>query len=97
MGINPMGFTLAPHLSARDRSNIRNMTGYESDSELREVEAECLKRFRLKGREIQGAHPEWSERICFAKAVEQLPRTADKYGFATQLLRSRGHAALPLR
>jgi hypothetical protein len=73
------------------------MTGYESDSELREIEAEALKRFRLKGREIQGAHPEWSERICFARAVEQLPKTADKYAFATQLLRSRGHAALPLR
>jgi hypothetical protein len=73
------------------------MTGFESDSELREIEGECLKRFRLKSRELQSAHPEWNAQICFARAVEQLPKTTDKYAFATQMLRSRGHAALPLR
>lgn len=73
------------------------MTGYESESELREVEVECLRRFKNKAAEIKAANPTMKSNIAFAKAVTQLPRTAERYSFATQMLRNRGIASLPLR
>ncbi len=73
------------------------MTGYESVSELQEIEAECLKRFRAKAAEIRGAHPEMTASIAFARAVQALPKSADRYAYARQLLQMRGVAAMPLR
>jgi hypothetical protein len=69
----------------------------ESISELQEVEAECLRRFRAKAAEIKAQHPEWNQQIAFAKAVTALPRTADKYQYARQRLMFAGIPALPLR
>ena len=69
----------------------------ESISELQEVEADCIRRFRAKAAEIRSAHPELSAQIAFARAVQALPRTADKYQGARQRLQWAGFPALPLR
>jgi hypothetical protein len=73
------------------------MTGYETNEELREVERECLARFRVKAAEMKAQNPGLKASYAFAKAVTELPRTADKYAFATQCLRNRGIPSLPLR
>jgi hypothetical protein len=69
----------------------------ESIDELRQVEAECIRRFRAKASEIRAAHPELSAQIAFARAVQALPRTADRYHFARQRLQFCGIPSLPLR
>jgi hypothetical protein len=69
----------------------------ESIAELQQVEAECIRRFRQKAAEIREQHPELSAQIAFARAVQALPKTADKYQAARQRLQWAGYPALPLR
>jgi hypothetical protein len=69
----------------------------ESIAELQEIERQCIARFRRKAAEIRAANPELSAQIAYARAVESLPRTADKYQVARQRLQWAGYPALPLR
>ena len=69
----------------------------EGIEELQATEAECIKRFRQKASEIRAQHPELSPQIAFARAVQALPRTADRYQGARQRLQWAGYPALPLR
>jgi hypothetical protein len=78
-------------------ARLQQHRGMETIEELQATEAECLKRFRLRASEIRAQHPEMSASICFAKAVTQLVRTADRYQHARMLLQWRGVPALPLR
>ncbi len=50
----------------------------ESISELQEVEAGCIRRFRQKAAEIKAQHPELSAQVACALAVTALPKTADR-------------------
>jgi hypothetical protein len=70
---------------------------YESVEQLQRTEAECLQRFRSKASQLQVQHPEWSASICFSKAVEQLPRSAEKYQLTRHRLLMSGVGPLPLR
>jgi hypothetical protein len=65
--------------------------------EWQRVEGEALRRFRAKATEIRSAHPDWSQQFCFSKAVESLPRSAEKYLYVTQRLRMAGITLQPLR
>jgi hypothetical protein len=69
----------------------------ESLTEFRATERECISRFRKKSDEIRAAHPELSAQIAFARAVQALPKTADRYQYARQRLQYAGIPALPLR
>jgi hypothetical protein len=69
----------------------------EGIAELQQVEAECIRRFRAKAAEIKAQNPELSAQIAYARAVEALPKTADKYQFARSRLQWAGIPALPLR
>ena len=69
----------------------------EGIEQFQEDERECVKRFRQKAQEIRAAHPELSAQIAFARAVQSLPRTAEKYSYARQRLQFCGIPALPLR
>jgi hypothetical protein len=69
----------------------------ESIAELQEIERECIARFRQKAAQIRAQNPELSAQIAYARAVEALPRTADKYQVARQRLQWAGIPALPLR
>jgi hypothetical protein len=70
---------------------------YETTEQLQHTEAECIRRFRVKASEIRAQHPEWTQEICFAKAVSQLPKTAEKYQFTRHRLLMSGVGPLPLR
>jgi hypothetical protein len=65
--------------------------------ELQQTEAECVRRFRQKAEAIRAQHPELSSQICFARAVELLPKTAERYQHARHRLLMMGIEALPLR
>ena len=69
----------------------------EGIEQFQEDERECLKRFRAKANEIRAANPEMTASIAFAKAVQSLPRTADRYQYARQRLQFAGIPAQPLR
>jgi hypothetical protein len=69
----------------------------ESIDELQQVEAECVQRFRAKAAEVKAQHPELSQQIAFARAVQALPKTADRYQYVRQRLQWAGIPALPLR
>jgi hypothetical protein len=69
----------------------------ESIESLQETEMECLRRFRAKAAEIRAANPMMTAQVAFVKAVESLPRTADRYQSARMMLQWRGIEALPLR
>jgi hypothetical protein len=69
----------------------------ESIDELVETEKECIRRFRAKAAQIKTEHPELSQQIAYARAIQALPKTADRYAGVRQLLQWRGIAALPLR
>jgi hypothetical protein len=69
----------------------------ESVEQLQATEAECLRRFRERAAQIRSEHPELSSQIAFARAVQALPKTADRYQSVRQLLQWRGIPALPLR
>jgi hypothetical protein len=65
--------------------------------ELQQTEAECVRRFRAKADAIRAQHPELSSQICFARAVEALAKTAERYQYVRHRLLMMGIAALPLR
>jgi hypothetical protein len=65
--------------------------------QLQQTEAECLRRFRKKAAQIQALNPQMTAAVAFAKAVEQLPRTAERYQHTRHRLLMAGIAALPLR
>ena len=69
----------------------------EGIEQFQEDERECVKRFRQKAQEIRAANPQLSPQIAFARAVQALPRTAEKYSYARQRLQFCGIPALPLR
>jgi hypothetical protein len=69
----------------------------ESISELQQVEAECIRRFRQKAAQIKAEHPELSQQIAYARAIQALPKTADKYQAVRQRLQWAGYPAQPLR
>jgi hypothetical protein len=69
----------------------------ESIDALQAVERECIARFRKRAAKISAANPQMTPQVAYAKAVESLPRTADKYQYARQRLTFCGVAALPLR
>jgi hypothetical protein len=69
----------------------------ESLSELREVERLCIAKFRQRAGEIKAQHPEWSQQTCFAKAIESLPKTSNKYLQTRDRLLWMGAPSLPLR
>jgi hypothetical protein len=64
---------------------------------LQATEAEALARFRKRATELRTAHPDWSPRFCFSKAIEGLPATTQKYLYTIERLKAAGVAALPLR
>jgi hypothetical protein len=69
----------------------------ESIDQLQAVERECIARFRAKAAEIKAQHPELSGQIAYARAIQALPKTADKYQACRQRLQWAGYPALPLR
>jgi hypothetical protein len=69
----------------------------QSISELQQVEAECVRRFRKKAAQIKAEHPELTSQIAFARAVQAMPQTANRYQYARQFLQYAGVAAMPLR
>ena len=69
----------------------------ETVEQLQQTEAECIRRFRAKASEIRAAHPELTGEVAFAKAVSQLPKTAEKYQFTRHRLLMSGVGPLPLR
>jgi hypothetical protein len=67
-----------------------------SIDELREAEAECVRKFRLRAQLIRATDPRLSGEVAFAKAVEQLPKAALRYQHIRARLGLAGVAALPL-
>jgi hypothetical protein len=65
--------------------------------ELQRTEQECLARFRRKAQEIRAQHPELTAQVAFARAVEALPKSAERYQYVRHRLLLMGIAALPLR
>jgi hypothetical protein len=65
--------------------------------ELRETERQCIAKFRQRASEIKAQHPEWSRETCFAKAIESLPKTSNKYLHIRDRLLWMGAPSLPLR
>jgi hypothetical protein len=64
--------------------------------ELREAEAECVRKFRLRAQLIRATNPGLSSEICLAMAVERLVRVANRYQHIRARLGLAGVAALPL-
>ena len=69
----------------------------ETVEQLQQTEAECVRRFNAKASEIRAQHPEWTQEVCFAKAVSQMPKTAERYQFTRHRLLMSGVGPLPLR
>lgn len=69
----------------------------ESLEELQEIERQCVSKFRQKAGEIRAAHPELTAQVAYARAIQALPKTCDKYQAARQRLMFAGYPALPLR
>ena len=69
----------------------------ETVEQLQATEGDCIRRFRAKSQRIQAAHPDLSQSICFARAVEGMPKTAATYQYTRGRLQLMGVAALPLR
>jgi hypothetical protein len=51
----------------------------EDLNELRAVEKECLKKFVARARKIHAANPALSMAICRGRAIQEMPRTAEKF------------------
>jgi hypothetical protein len=68
----------------------------EELEQLRAVEREAIARFKARQAEIQRANPELSAEVAFSRAVQSLPKTADKYEYARMRLTMAGIMALPL-
>jgi hypothetical protein len=69
----------------------------EGIEQFQEDERQCIARFRERAAQIKAANPELTPQIAFARAVQSLPKTADKYSYARQRLQFAGIPALPLR
>jgi hypothetical protein len=63
---------------------------------LQNEERDCLSKFRSRANKLGAAHPGMSRDILFAMAVEEMPRTANRYQAARSLLQLSGIRALPL-
>ena len=63
--------------------------------QLQETEADCLRRFRAKADKLRAADPRLSKEIAFARAVELMPKTANRYQSTRSLLQLRGVPSLP--
>jgi hypothetical protein len=61
---------------------------------LRELEAECLLRFRKRASELRGKYPTFTWDALLAKAAESLPASMNKYLYAVSRL---NYAGLPAR
>ena len=72
------------------------MTVFDTAEQLVEIEKECLGKFRSRAQKLRDADPKLSREISFAKAVQAMPKTANRYQFARSLLASRGIAGQPL-
>ena len=64
---------------------------------LQSEEQICLGKFRAKASELRQQHGDWSSKYCFTKAIELLPRTANRYLWLSQMLQARGIGMQPLR
>ena len=71
------------------------MNVFASTEELIAIEKSCLLKFRQKAECIRARNPQMSRQIAFAKAVEALPRCANNYQLARNLLSARGIAGQP--
>jgi hypothetical protein len=69
----------------------------EGVEQLQQVEAECIAKFRQRAQQIRAQHPELTAQVAFARAVEALPKTAERYQYIRHRLLMSGIAALPLR
>ena len=68
-----------------------------STESLQSEELICLSKFRAKANELRSMHGDWSAKFCFTKAIELLPKTANRYLWLSQMLASRGIQMQPLR
>jgi hypothetical protein len=68
-----------------------------STAQLQEIERQCIAKFRQKAAQIRSERPELTVQVAYAKAIQALPRTSDRYQGIRQILQWRGVAALPLR
>jgi hypothetical protein len=64
--------------------------------DLQQTEADCLRKFRARARRLMAADPKLKKDIAFAKAVHELPKTANLYQRTRHLLAMAGVRALPL-
>jgi hypothetical protein len=64
--------------------------------ELQGVEADCLRRFRLRARKLMARDPKLSRHAAFARAVTAMPHTANRYMRARHQLATVGVLSLPL-
>jgi hypothetical protein len=67
-----------------------------SIEELQETERECLNKFRSRATKLAASYPGASRETLFARAVEEMPKTANRYQAARSLLQLSGIRALPL-
>jgi hypothetical protein len=72
------------------------MFAAEDIEELRQAEAECVRKFKARAQLIRAVDPRLSREIAFARAVEELPKTANRYQHVRARLGLAGVAALPL-
>jgi len=68
----------------------------ETISDLRDIERECLRKFRARAKKLAAANQELSRENAFAKAVTAMPKTAGRYTHAVALLKLNGLYSLPL-
>jgi hypothetical protein len=72
------------------------MDASSSTEELVAIEKVCLDKFQEKARAIRAANPVLSREIAYAKAVQLLPKTANRYQLTRELLAERRVRCLPL-
>jgi hypothetical protein len=73
------------------------MSDESSVAGLQGEELRCLQKFRARATRLAADYPDVSRQILFARAVEQMPKTLEKYLWIRQRLQFMGVAALPLR
>jgi hypothetical protein len=65
--------------------------------ELREVERDCIQKFRRRANELRQADPSLTADAAFYEAVRQLPLVAGKYHYCRNILAGQGIISLPLK
>jgi hypothetical protein len=73
------------------------MFAEEDIDSLREAEAECVRKFRLRAQLIRATEPGLSREIALARAIEQMPKAAVRYQRVRLQLGMCGIAALPIK